>query len=135
MEADDPLQLFSELSAEGMRQFGCSAYGKQDIKGTLERAGFTQVQVVVQKIPISTWPRDKKMRMLGMFMKTIIMESLGAYAAKPLAALDIPSTERDALVVRVRKSLEDNRIHRYINCSFYYAQKEELVSDSESYFE
>lgn len=68
-------------------------------------------------------------------MKTIILESLDSYAAKPLTALGMSSDERKELIDRVQASLEDNSIHRYLLCHFIYGQKEEVVSDSESYFE
>lgn len=127
MADDDPLRTFSEFCAQGMQAFGCAAFGQQDLRQSLERAGFQRVRLVTKKVPVSTWPRDQKQKAIGAFMRANIIEALGAFAAKPLAALGMSAEERKMLAVRVRKSLDDNRIHRYVNCCFYFGQKDESI--------
>ncbi|CAM1504356.1 Fc.00g019470.m01.CDS01 [Cosmosporella sp. VM-42] len=133
MKDDDPVWMFSELCTQGIRRYGCVGFGKQNLRKSLQRAGFRRVQYVVKKVPISTWPRDKKMRAIGMFMKANMLESLEAFAAKPLVALGMSPEERKTLVDQVRKSLEDTGSHRYMNCCFCYGQKDELGSEAGSY--
>lgn len=127
MKDDDPLRIFSESYARGMQAFGCVAFGKQDLKQSLERAGFRNIRLVTKKVPISTWPKDSKQKAIGAFMMANIVDALGAFAAKPLAVLGMSAEERKMLAVRVYESIDDNRIHRYVNCYFCYGQKDESL--------
>ncbi|KAF4978514.1 hypothetical protein FZEAL_5112 [Fusarium zealandicum] len=128
MQTDDPLRAFFDTCAQGMREYGCLGFGKQDIRQTLKNSGFKRVQVVSKKVPISTWPRDEKMKTLGTLMRANILEMLDAMAAKPLVALGMTPEQRHDMVDGVRKSLQDVRVHRYMNCSFYFGQKGEADS-------
>ncbi|KAH6990691.1 S-adenosyl-L-methionine-dependent methyltransferase [Ilyonectria sp. MPI-CAGE-AT-0026] len=130
MKEDDPVREFGDLCAQGMRQYGCTAYGKQDLRQILEQAGFKRIQVVTKKVPISPWPKDKKLWTIGTLMKVSILEALEGFAAKPLEALGLSVEERRDLVAGVRTSLEDNQAHRYVNYHFCYGQKDEMSSDS-----
>ncbi|ODA76160.1 hypothetical protein RJ55_08443 [Drechmeria coniospora] len=135
MAPDDPLRIFYDSAVQGLRAFGCDPMRTTELEDILDRAGFTNIRCVVKRIPIGTWPRDKHLKTLGLFMKTIILDSLDALAAKPLAALNIPHYERIELVRLVRRSLEDKNIHRYVNCCFCYGQKkEQYMSESGHYF-
>ena len=122
MKDDDPVRIFNEICAEGIRKYGCVGFGRQNLKRSLQQAGFRRVQHVVIKVLISTWARDQKMRTIGMLMKATILESLETFAAKPLVALGMSPEERKTLVTQVQESLGDDGIHRYINCFFYYGQ-------------
>ncbi|KAK7429190.1 hypothetical protein QQZ08_004200 [Neonectria magnoliae] len=110
MIEDDPVWVFNDLCAKG----------------------FSRIHVVVKKVPISTWSRDKKLKTLGVLMKMNILESLDGFAAKPLVALGMSVKERRDLVTIVRQSLDDDRVHRYVNCRICYGQKVELGSGSAS---
>ena len=132
MIEDDPVRVFNDLCTEGMRKHGCPGFGRQDLRRTLERAGFSRIQVETKKVPISTWSRDRRLRTVGALMKINILEALDGLAAKPLAALGMSVKERRDLVAGVRKSLDDDRVHRYVNCRICYGQKVELDSSSAS---
>ncbi|KAM5355542.1 hypothetical protein ACJ41O_002188 [Fusarium nematophilum] len=130
MDQDDPLRLFFDICAQGMRQYGCAGYGKQDMRRVLKQAGFKNIQVVRKKVPISSWPQDKTRKTMGTLMKANILESLDALAAKPMVALGMTPEEREDCVNRVRRSIGDPRIHRYMNCCFYWGQKDDAGASS-----
>ncbi|KAH7155378.1 S-adenosyl-L-methionine-dependent methyltransferase [Dactylonectria estremocensis] len=131
MEEDDKVREFGDICARGIREYGCPAYGKQDLRRTLEHAGFQRIQVVTKQVPISAWSPDKKLKIVGSLMKANILEALDGFAAKPLAALGMSVKERRDLVADVRESLDDNWVHRYINCHFCYGQKDEQKEEME----
>lgn len=135
MKSNDPLRRFMDLAVKGMRKLGCHRFGAHDIKGSLDRVAFTNVQVHKIKVPIGSWAGDKRLQFFGTMMKAVVSESLGAYAAKPFKALGIPPEERNDLIRKVKESLEDKSIHRYVNFCFCYGQRgAELMSNSESEF-
>ncbi|PHH83289.1 hypothetical protein CDD82_2469 [Ophiocordyceps australis] len=125
MAEDDALRIFYEAAVEGLRTFGCDPLRTAHLEEVLDRAGFTNIRCVVRKIPVSTWAHDKQLKTLGLFMKGVMLDSLDALAAKPLAALGISPQSRGELIKRVRTSLEDWTVHRYVNCCFCYGQKKE----------
>ncbi|EHK39969.1 uncharacterized protein TrAtP1_005992 [Trichoderma atroviride] len=125
MKEDDPLRVFIETMKNGLRVYGINILTINELEQILGEAGFTNVHCITKKVPISTWPRDKTLRALGVFMKTTINDSLGAMAAKPLAALNLSPAQRVAMLEAARESLDDTSIHRYINCCVCYAQKRE----------
>ncbi|KAH7156192.1 S-adenosyl-L-methionine-dependent methyltransferase [Dactylonectria macrodidyma] len=114
---------------------GTMEEGDKDLRRTLEHAGFKRIQVVTKQVPISAWSSDKKLKTVGSLMKANILEALDGFAAKPLVALGMSVKERRDLVADVLESLDDDRVHRYINCHFCYGQKdeqEEVETDSDS---
>ncbi|KAL6358508.1 hypothetical protein LRP88_08693 [Fusarium phalaenopsidis] len=123
MKQDDPLRIFFDTCTEGMRKHGCIGFGKHDIKQSLKRAGFRRIQMETKRVPLSSWPGDKKSRTVGTLMQANISECLEAFAAKPLVALGMAPEQRHEMVSRARESLLDSSIRRYVNCHFYMGQK------------
>ncbi|PFH57466.1 hypothetical protein XA68_15029 [Ophiocordyceps unilateralis] len=133
MNDDDALRLFHEAAFQGLRRFGCDPLRAVRLGETLQEAGFADVRSTTKTIPISTWPRDGQMKTLGLLMETVMLESLAALAAKPLAALGLSSEQRQGLLEHAEKSLVDNTVHRYVKCYFCYGRKRERdVSGSET---
>ncbi|KAJ6443020.1 hypothetical protein O9K51_04199 [Purpureocillium lavendulum] len=125
MRPNDPLRMFYDAATQGLRTFGCDPLRATKLEEALERAGYINIHRVTKKIPISTWARGRRLKTLGLFMKTVMLDSLDALAAKPLAALDISPRDRRELTRLVKQSLDDNTVHRYVNCVFCYGQKRE----------
>ncbi|RSL55304.1 hypothetical protein CEP53_007147 [Fusarium sp. AF-6] len=130
MEQDDPVRIFFDTCAEGIREFGCVGFGKHDIKQSLKRVGFRRIQMVTKKVPLSSWPGDKKSSTVGTLMQANISECLEAFAAKPLVAMGMTPEQRHEMVSRARESLLDSSIRRYVNCHFYMGQKVQHTNDS-----
>lgn len=123
MAPEDPVRLLFDAASEGMRKLGCQPISPQSMVESLERQGFVNIRCVVKRAPISPWAFDGNLRDVGILMKTNITALIGAFAAKPLAALDIAAKDRKSLATYARRSLADDSIHRYMNCCFVYGQK------------
>ncbi|KAG4265297.1 hypothetical protein FPRO04_00420 [Fusarium proliferatum] len=123
MQKDDPLRVFFDTCAQGIRKYGCTNFGKKDVRKSLIAAGFTRVQAVSEKVPISCWPQDEGMKDLGKLMEANIMDLIGSMAVKPLIALGIPEEERKEMASQAYKSLREDKGHRYMNCRIVYGQK------------
>jgi hypothetical protein len=125
MKDDDVLKRFYEMAYDAFQLFKMNLHIARDLKPMLEEAGFKNVHCVVKKVPVGVWARDPILRVVGIYMKTAILSVIPAFAGKPFEALGIPPVEREVWQAHVRKTLEDNSIHRYFNFYFWYAQKEE----------
>jgi hypothetical protein len=135
MSEEDPLRIFFDASTQGLRTFGGEPLRALDLEEALVGAGFTDIHVITKKVPIAAWPRDKHLKTVGMFTRAVLLDSLGALAAKPLAALGIPPEERRALVTQVKRSLNDRRVHRYMKCVICYGRKKENPESTSSTLE
>ncbi|KAM0296827.1 hypothetical protein ACHAO9_000474 [Fusarium lateritium] len=124
MQKDDPLPVFFETCARGIRKYGCTNFGKKDVRKLMISAGFLQAQVVTKKVPISCWPKDEGLKALGTLMEANILELIGSMSVKPLIALGMSDEEREEMVSRACKSLKNGKAHRYMNCRFVCAQKD-----------
>jgi hypothetical protein len=60
------LHWWSKYSIEGTEKVGCSITAAKDFKKQLEEAGFINVVEKRYQWPTNTWPKDKKLKQLGM---------------------------------------------------------------------
>jgi hypothetical protein len=127
---DDPLKRFYALAYEAFLKFKMNIHAARDLRPYLEDAGFKNIHCIVKKVPVGTWARDRILRVIGLYMKLAILAVIPSFAGKPFEALGISSEERQVWLAVVRKTLEDNSIHRYFNFYFWYAQKEETTGES-----
>ncbi|GAB1319386.1 Helix-turn-helix, Psq [Madurella fahalii] len=124
MGENDVLKQFYELCVQAMAKFGMNLNLGTKVGEYLERAGFINVTCIRKKLPIGTWPRDKTMRLIGLYVRENMYQSLPSLG-KAFANLGMSETEREAFAAKVRESAEDARLHRYYNYYFWYAQKPE----------
>lgn len=87
-------------------------------------AGFVNVEEKIFKIPIGTWPRNKTMKVIGLYMKAVINDGLHAIAVGPLTrGLKWSAEEVELYLIGVRKSLNDATTHSYLPFHVVYGQK------------
>ncbi|KAI9883977.1 MAG: hypothetical protein M1823_004255 [Watsoniomyces obsoletus] len=96
------------------------------LEGWVQDAAFTQVTQEVFKIPVGTWPKNKEMKLLGLWNYLQICEGLEAFSLGPFTrVLKWKPEEVQVLLAGVRKDLEDCTIHAYLNFHVVYGQKPE----------
>ena len=123
MKEDDAFHAFAHLAVQGMHALGCRRFGDPIRAEELEKAGFENVHVVVKKVPIGPWARDGRLKTIGTLMKTVMVQTIPAYLAKPFDALELAAQERDDLRDMAVNALDDRRVHRYMNMRFVFGQK------------
>ena len=92
----DPLVGFYSLAHEAFSKIGFDPLLAANLKKPLEEAGFINIQCIVKKVPVGTWARDKRLRLLGKYQKTIIREIIPVVCGRPLQALGLSDAEREA---------------------------------------
>ncbi|KAF5002462.1 hypothetical protein FDECE_10621 [Fusarium decemcellulare] len=119
---DAPLSKFFDTAEEAVASFGMKFRAGEKLGEPLEKAGFVNVSCKVLKVPIGTWPKDKKLRLIGLYCKTAVGDMFGAMAAKPLLKVMEPP-EIDVFLAAARRDLKDVRIHSYEKYYFWMGQK------------
>ncbi|KAH8883566.1 S-adenosyl-L-methionine-dependent methyltransferase [Thozetella sp. PMI_491] len=122
---DSAMAQFTMRTAEGLAKFGLKNYlVPKDLRSYLEEAGFVNIQLKSIKAPIGTWPKDKRLRLCGMYMRQNMYDFLNIMAAKPLLSV-MSKEEAQLLAAQARKNINDPGHHAYFNYLFWTAQKPE----------
>ncbi|KAG6056188.1 hypothetical protein E4U17_002431 [Claviceps sp. LM77 group G4] len=123
MPDDDAVKQLYELVDRSFEKFGLKANLAPQLGTYLEKAGFEDIRCQVMKVPIGPWTKDKTMRIIGQYQKSVIVDGLPFLAGRPFQALGMSDAEIEATIAKARKHLHDPKVHRYLNYYFWYAQK------------
>jgi hypothetical protein len=84
-------------------------------KRYLADAGFVDIVEKQLAWPIGAWPRDEKMKQLGVWFKQDLLEGLQAWSMSPLTrGLGMTTTEVELLLMEVRNDINSRRLHVYM---------------------
>ncbi|KAK3319717.1 S-adenosyl-L-methionine-dependent methyltransferase [Cercophora scortea] len=114
---------FSDLATQAMANFGCDFRVADKLEGRLAQAGFTNISCRRFKVPMGTWPKDKRLRLVGLYFRTVFASLIDAMAAKPFAALNLPAQEINDIVAAASEDISNNKYHSYYEYLFWTAQK------------
>jgi hypothetical protein len=107
----------------GMRALGSDAHAIQTLPDDMRAAGFEDVRLTTHKCPLGTWPRDKRLRFCGLFLRTAIMDGLRGLSRRPLMALGWTELQIEMFLVEVRKAVMDARVHAYFVLHVVHGRK------------
>ncbi|KAK3948125.1 S-adenosyl-L-methionine-dependent methyltransferase [Pseudoneurospora amorphoporcata] len=98
--------------------------------GTMENgikeAGFVNVQVKDIKLPISPWPKDPKMKEIGLYTyATMTTDVEGLVQFMYTNVMGWSKEEVTVYAAHMRQELKNMKIHGYFNWKVVYAQKPE----------
>ncbi|KAK4145571.1 S-adenosyl-L-methionine-dependent methyltransferase [Dichotomopilus funicola] len=99
----------------GLQQFtGSQAHAVVNLPEQLKAAGFEDVCVTTHKCPIGVWPRDKRLRCCGLFLRASLMDGLKGLSWRPLTAIGWTPLQIEIFLVEVRKAIMNPDIHAYV---------------------
>ncbi|OAA58349.1 hypothetical protein ISF_06888 [Cordyceps fumosorosea ARSEF 2679] len=120
---DWPLKIFTDLLIEAFAQFGTTANAAESGRQYLEEAGFVNIQHNYIKLPYGTWPKDKLMRLVGMYYRTACEDFLPAVGAMHFPRMGWSQARMEVFFAEVRQSLRDPKVHAYGKMHFWSGQK------------
>ncbi|KAK2761334.1 hypothetical protein FQN54_001856 [Arachnomyces sp. PD_36] len=87
-------------------------------------AGFEDVTCKIVKVPMSPWPKDRKLKDIGRYMQVEQLQAMPAYTRALLSRiLNWGSEEIEVLLAHVSAELKDRSIHQYAKVYFLYGRK------------
>ncbi|KAF2489681.1 methyltransferase domain-containing protein [Lophium mytilinum] len=102
------------LTCEAVEKIGRSMVEAPLHKRRMIDAGFVDVTDETYKWPINTWPKDEKMKLMGLWSRENTVEALEALAMAPLTRiLGWEKEEVQVLVAEARKDVMNRDIHAY----------------------
>lgn len=79
-------------------------------------AGFTNITEKVFKMPIGSWPKDPKLKELGLINASQVIDGLEAFSMRLMCDVQAWSEgEVQVLLAKVRKELKGTAFHAYVN--------------------
>ncbi|KAH6856815.1 S-adenosyl-L-methionine-dependent methyltransferase [Chaetomium sp. MPI-CAGE-AT-0009] len=116
-------RFYSMLGPVLMDQYGFDLYIMEHLPDLLESLGFVNVQRKVFHMPVGEWARDPRMRLLGGYFREVVVDFVGAMAARPLMEAGFDREEIEDLVRDVTVEASNRRTHAYVQIHFVWAQK------------
>ncbi|KKZ65271.1 hypothetical protein EMCG_08878 [[Emmonsia] crescens] len=99
----------------------------------LKQAGFQDVTTKLKKLPVGTWPKDKKLKEVGRFQQLQVLQALEPYSLFLFTKiLDWSVEETQVLLASVRQDLKNREIHMYSWVHFTYGRKPEDATKAKS---
>ena len=87
-------------------------------------AGFVNVTTRIFHVPIGVWPRNKVLKLVGLYWRTILMDGLEPIALGPMTrGLKWKREEVDVFLVEVRKAYMDSWVHSHMPLHIVCGQK------------
>ncbi|KAN0072702.1 S-adenosyl-L-methionine-dependent methyltransferase [Elaphomyces granulatus] len=109
----------------------CNCVGRSldpgpSLKGWLQDAGFTRIQVRCIKSPIGTWPKDPRLKEAGLLLALNLIEGVDAFTAVLFReVMGWSPDEITAFNETVRKDLRRRSVHAMFDIIVITAQKPE----------
>ena len=89
-------------------------FSSAGLKTQAEKAGFVNVQINEYKVPIGTWPKDKKLKLLGAYQSKILIEGLDAFSLAIFTKfLGWPKKKVEAFLEGMQEELKTSSYHWY----------------------
>jgi len=101
-------QILPVAGAKAGRDMTKSAYYKQ----YLIQAGYVDVVEKIYPVPGSSWPRDRKLKEVGMFLQQVMLSGVDSYR-KLFIGTGLSAPQVDELIFNVKKDLKNRAIHWY----------------------
>ena len=92
----------------------------------LRESGFVNVTERVFHVPIGTWPKNKVLKTVGLYWRTILLDGIQAIALGPLTrGLHWNREQVEVFLMEVRRAYQDSSALLYMPLHMFYAQKPE----------
>lgn len=114
LSKDSAFHKWNSLFEEAVSKMGRNCTWATEYKRWMEEAGFVNVQQLLFKLPINTWPKDRTLKELGKWNLINMVDGLEGYTVRPFTkVLGMSVQECEDLMTEVRKDLHNKAIHSY----------------------
>ncbi|KAK3939454.1 S-adenosyl-L-methionine-dependent methyltransferase [Diplogelasinospora grovesii] len=126
MPPDHPVAQYWGLIREGLANLGIDfhAVARGRLADTMRESGYVNVTERVLQIPLGTWPKNKVLKTVGLYWRTILLDGIQAIALGPLMrGCKWSREEVELFLVQVRRAYHDNSCLLYMPLHISYGQK------------
>ncbi|KAK7426528.1 hypothetical protein QQZ08_006987 [Neonectria magnoliae] len=125
---EHPIAKYWQLVNDGLEALGVNFHAAAGghLAAMMRDAGFVNVTERVFHVPLGTWPKNKVLKTVGLYWRTILMDGMQAIALGPLTrGLGWDREQVELFLVDVRRAYTNNTMLMYMPCHIIYGQKPE----------
>ena len=116
LEDGSPIFMWGKNFFEAAEKFGTPVTTAKSLKKWMEEAGFVDVEEHILKLPVGSWPKDPRLKKVGMFESINMQEGLEGLSIKVFTRALGWSVERvQMFLMDVRKQVKNRHVHSYYN--------------------
>ncbi|KAI1152306.1 S-adenosyl-L-methionine-dependent methyltransferase [Nemania diffusa] len=120
---DWPVLVFTNLMVEAFAKLGTKSHAAVFGGQYLADSGFVNIKHYSIKLPYGTWPRDKRMRLIGRYYQIAAEQFFPAMGAIQLPLLGWQPEEIQVFFAHCRNAMNDPNVHAYGMMHFWSGQK------------
>lgn len=126
MPEDHPVAKYWKLISEGLAALGVNFNMTTNLADKMRDSGFVNVTERIFHVPIGMWPKNKVLKMVGLYWRTILMDGLQAIALGPMTrGLKWTPDQVEVFLVEVRKAYMEAWVHSHMPLHIIYGQRPE----------
>jgi hypothetical protein len=124
MPPDHAVAQYWDLITEGLGALGVDLNATLLVADMMREAGFINVETRIFHVPIGLWPKNKVLKTVGLYWRTILADGLSPIALGPYTrGLKWSREQVDVWLVEVRKAYMDGWVHSHMPLHIICGQK------------
>ncbi|KAG6069575.1 hypothetical protein E4U16_007600 [Claviceps sp. LM84 group G4] len=122
-ELEPILASWGELFREASKVLNRPLSVKDIQKQAFDEAGFVEERVVRYKVPIGSWPKDRKLAEVGRSAGAALDNDLQGYSQMLWQIVQRPADEFQMWLATLRKAFRNPKVHSYFTVHVVYGRK------------
>lgn len=123
LPADSHFRKYDRLLREAATAFGTPLEDPLRFKEWITAAGFEGVTETLSMIPTSPWPKEERLRQIGLWERENLVMGLEGISTRIFSRYGWSPAETQVFLTAVRKDIRNTAIHSYYNFHVVYGQK------------
>lgn len=124
MPPDHPVAQYWDLVTSGLAALGVDFNAALSLADMMRNAGFINVETRIFHVPIGIWPKNKVLKMVGLYWRTILVDGLSPIALGPYTrGLRWTKEQVDVWLVHVRQAYMEGWVHAHMPLFVICGQK------------
>lgn len=114
MPPESAFYKWNDIFQQAVARMGRDTTWAGEYQKWMKETGFVNVERFNYKLPINTWPKDKKLKELGKWNLVNMVDGLEGYTVRPFTKImGMGIEEVELLMMEVRKELHSKKMHVY----------------------
>lgn len=127
-KTDGAFNTYATLVFEGAQKMGSPQIHASEMAELMQDVGFVDVRHIKYRLPIGTWPKDKKQKMLGKWGRMVMEPSVEAYGLAIFTrVLGMDEKEARRLLDGALEDLKNPKIHMIFSLEVVIGRKPESL--------
>lgn len=124
LPVDHPVSEYWNLTSQGLARLGVDLNLTLSLSGLMREAGFVNVTERIFHVPIGMWPKNRVLKGVGLFWRTILMDGLMPIALGPYTrGLGWTPKQVEEWCERVKAGYMDGWVHSHMPLHVIYGQR------------